>query len=344
MPGRRRVFICNTGGTIGMRQTPVGYAPAPGYLAEQLAQLAALRSPGMPEFEVGELEPLLDSAFMTPADWLRIAREIEARYQDFDGFVIVHGTDTMAYTASALPFMLQNLAKPVILTGSQIPLCEVRNDARGNLITALRIAAEEPIPEVCIYFDGRLLRGCRSVKVDAGSFRAFESPNYPALGLAGVAIRIHWDLILPPPPPGASLRLQAVGAPQVGTLRLFPGITASSVENALRAPLAGLVLEAYGVGNGPCQIPGLLDAIASASARGVVVVATSQCLRGRVDLSAYDAGSGLARAGVIPGNDMTTEAALAKLYHLFSQALDPARVRQLMQENLRGELVRAPSR
>ncbi|MCB9175539.1 MAG: asparaginase [Caldilineae bacterium] len=338
MQRRPRVYIANTGGTIGMRPGLSGYEPSPGYLAEQLAELAALRAEHMPDFEVGEQAPLLDSAYMRPADWLRIARDIEANYDRFDGFVVVHGTDTMAYTASALPFLLQNLSKPVILTGSQIPLCEARSDARNNLITAIGLAAEHPIPEVCIYFDGRLLRGCRASKVDASSFEAFDSPNYPPLGRVGVTVEVYWDRILAPPPLGSRLTLQSVATPMVGTLRLFPGITAEWVRNSLRPPLQGLVLETYGVGNGPTDDAAFLAALREATARGVVIVAVSQCGHGRVRLGDYASGSGLVRAGVISGVDMTTEAALAKLYHLLSLEMGIDDVRRLMQRSLRGEL------
>ncbi len=338
MSKKRRVYIANTGGTIGMRPGPQGYAPAPGFLGQQLGQMAAFESDQMPEVEVGELEPLLDSAYMQPADWQRIAADIHAHYEDFDGFVVVHGTDTMAYTASALPFMLKNLAKPVILTGSQIPLCELRSDARGNLITALTIASELDIPEVCIYLDGLLLRGCRSTKVDAASFDAFESPNFPPLGRAGVGIEVDRRLLLPPPAPGSRLQLRSVANPTVGILRLFPGITAAWVRNSLAPPLRGLVLETYGVGNGPARDRNFLHALEEAIGRGVIIVATSQCLRGRVRLGDYEAGSGMQQVGVISGQDMTTEAALAKLYHLLSLELDASEVRRRLASNLRGEL------
>src|SRR6185436_3516174 len=168
-----------------------------------------------------------------------------------DGFIILHGTDTMAYTASALPFMLQGLGKPILLTGSQIPLCEVRNDARANLITALTIAANFSIPEVCLCFGNQLLRGCRSVKVSADGLDAFASPNLPALGDIGVDIRLHWDLILPAPPAGAVLHVHELKQVSVGALPLWPGIPAQVVRNFLQPPLQGLILRAYGVGNGP---------------------------------------------------------------------------------------------
>src|ERR1041385_5485815 len=193
---RKRVYIAYTGGTIGMQPSAEGYAPAPGFLQQQMALMPEVQSESMPDYDIREYSPLLDSANMLPADWLRIAQDIAAHYDAYDGFLVLHGTDTMAYTSSALPFMLNGLRKPVIVTGSQIPLCEVRNDARDNIITALMIASQFPIPEVCLYFHNRLLRGCRAVKVDADGLLAFDSPNYPPLGIAGVDIVIDWSHVL----------------------------------------------------------------------------------------------------------------------------------------------------
>lgn len=345
--GRRRVYVANTGGTIGMRLGAAGYAPAPGFLAEQLGRLAVFDSGRLPELVLHEHEPLLDSAFMGPEDWWRIARDIADHYEDFDGFVVLHGTDTMAYTASALPFMLEGLAKPVILTGSQIPLCELRNDASENLLTAILLAAEQPIPEVCIYFGGLLLRGCRATKVHTQDFAAFASPNCPPLGRAGVAIGIDWARVRPAPAPGTALRVLDIGAPLVGALRLFPGIAAGVIGAMLQPPVAGLVLEAYGAGTGPGNDAAFLEAIGSACRQGVVVVVTSQCLEGGTSLGSYAASSCLAEAGAVGGADMTAEAALAKLRYLLSLGLPPGDVRRLMPVDLRGELTPpapAPSR
>jgi len=336
---KKRVYIVYTGGTIGMQPTAEGYAPAPGYLAAQLAAMPELRDPAMPDYTIHEYDPLLDSSNMTPADWLKIAQDIAAHYAEYDGFIVLHGTDTMAYTASALPFMLHGLAKPVILTGSQLPLWEVRNDARENLITVMQIAANYAIPEVCLYFGDKLLRGCRAVKVNAVGFEAFDSPNYPPLGTVGIHIDVHWENILPPPAPGP-LGVQSIGAAHVGTLRLFPGMTSDFIANALRPPLQGLILETYGVGNGPVNNRAFMAALEDAIARGVVIVDCTQCLKGRVDLEGYATGSALARIGVVSGFDMTVEAALAKLFYLFSRADDVVLVKQQMRMNLCGELTR----
>jgi len=268
---------------------------------------------------------------------VEIARDLAANYDKYDGFVVVHGTDTMAYTASALPFMLHGLGKPVVITGSQIPLCEIRNDARENLITSLMIAADYAIPEVCLYFGGKLLRGCRSVKVSASGFAAFDSPNFPPLGTVGIDIDVNWELVRKSKR-AQQLKVQELAAPVVSALRLFPGISPELVRNVLRPPLQGLVLEAYGVGNGPDQDTAFIDALTEATKRGVVIVDCTQCLEGRVDLAEYAAGSALARAGVISGSDMSAEAALAKLYYLFSRGDGPEKVKREMQRDLCGEL------
>ncbi len=335
---KKRVYIIYTGGTIGMTPTADGYVPAPGYLAEQIRAMPELASDLMPEVDIHEYSPLLDSANMTPADWHKIASDIGSHYKQYDGFIVLHGTDTMAYTASALAFMLQGLRKPVILTGSQIPLCEVRNDARANIITALTIAANFDIPEVCLCFGNQLLRGCRSVKLSADGLDAFASPNLPPLGEIGVDIRINWELTQPAPPVDSILRVHELIPVSIGALPLWPGISAEVVRNFLQPPLKGLILKAYGVGNGPTNNREFLSALEEAASRGAVIVDCTQCLRGSVHLEDYATGSALAKVGVISGFDMTTEAALAKLAYLFSQNLSVDEIRRLMQTNLRGEL------
>ena len=318
-----------------MNRTRGGYSPVGGYLQQQMEAMPELRHPTMPDVTVNEYEPLLDSANMTPREWVKIARDIARNYAKYDGFVVLHGTDTMAYTASALPFMLRNLAKPVIITGSQIPLCEIRNDARENLITSLLIASRHPIPEVCLYFGGKLLRGCRAVKVSANGFAAFDSPNFPPLGEVGSDIQIRDAR----PKPKGKLRVEEFDTTiVVAALRLFPGISPDLVRNVLRPPLRGLVLETYGVGNGPVDDRGFLDALEEATQRGVVIVDCTQCLEGTVDLSEYAAGSALARVGVISGSDMTAEAALAKLHYLLSRGYVPAKVKREMTRDYCGEI------
>ncbi len=335
---RKRVYIAGTGGTIGMRRTGGGgYLPEPGFLEEQMKLLPELGHASMPEYVLHEYTPLLDSSNMAPEDWSRIAEDLQKNYQSYDGFIVLHGTDTMAYTASALPFMLHGLRKPVIVTGAQLPLSEPRSDARDNLVTSLLIASRFAIPEVCLYFGGRLLRGCRSVKISADGFQAFASPNYPPLGDVGINLEIHWER-LRPAEGRPEFRVQRLERAIVGSLRLFPGISARFVEHVLQPPLKGLVLEAYGVGNAPDRDPDLLRVISEANERGVVIVACTQCLDGVVNLSDYATGAALARAGVISGFDMTAEAALAKLCYLWSTTTSADEVKRLMQTNLRGEL------
>lgn len=342
MKPAQRVCILYTGGTVGMKKTPNGFAPAAGYLEQQMAALPEFANPTLPEYTVYEFSPLLDSSNMTPGDWLKIAHSIAEHYNDYDGFVVIHGTDTMAYTASALAFLLSGLRKPVILTGSQIPLSEVRSDAVENLITALLIASSAPVPEVCLYFGGKLLRGCRAIKVNASGLNAFDSPNYPPLGIAGIDLLLNWNAVSPPPPPETPLFVENHVQPLVGVLKVFPGIQPWMVHNFLQPPLQGAVLEAYGVGSAPDSDVQLLQAFEQATQNGIVVVSITQCRQGIVKLESYATSSTLARAGVIGGADMTTEAALAKLFYLFGMEYPPAKVRKLLPVSLRGELT--PSR
>jgi lysophospholipase len=343
------VLLIHTGGTIGMRATERGYEPTRGYLAERMAQIRVFNDPEAEgdrltspsrfgrrvRYEILELEPLLDSANMTTRDWVRIAETIAAHEHDYDAFVVMHGTDTMAYTASALSFMLEGLDKTVVLTGSQIPLSRTRNDAVDNLLGALLFAGEYALPEVGIYFSDKLLRGNRARKVDASGFDAFRSGNFPPLVRVGVEVDVRWDLVRPPAPGG--LRVVPITNELVAALRLFPSLSADILERFLAAPLEGLILETYGAGNAPDNRPRLLSVLAEASARGVVIVNCTQCQSGMVT-SDYSTGRALLDAGVIAGADLTPEAALTKLQWLLSQGLDTDVVRDRMTRSLRGEL------
>lgn len=334
---KKRICILYTGGTIGMVPTEQGYAPLPGGLAKYLNMISDLTSADAPDWELVEMEPLLDSSNITVREWRTIGQEIFNLYDRFDGFVVLHGTDTMAYTASALSFMLENLAKPVVLTGSQIPLCRIRSDGRDNLITSLLIAADGRASEVCLYFGGKLLRGNRAVKSSADGLRAFSSPNYPPLALAGVNIRYDAAALSRPAVSGP-LRLAPMHTVPIAVLKVFPGIQFQLFESIVTEKLQGIVLEAFGAGNIPDSDGALLPLIEKAWRSGTVLTVCSQCTSGEVLLGAYATSSALKNAGAVSGHDMTTEAAVAKLYYLFSKGLSPAEVKEAMEQNLRGEL------
>ncbi len=338
----KRLLIIHTGGTIGMKPADGGYRPAPGFLGQQLAAIPEFRDGQLPGFEVIEYDPLLDSANFTPRDWLRIANDIAQNYDRYDAFLILHGTDTMAYTASALPLMLPGLAKNVILTGSQLPLCLRRNDARDNLITAMIVAGEYEVPEVCVLFGNVLLRGCRTTKTSATSFDSFDSPNAPPLAAIGTRIRLYPERIRFPARPSAKPpEVRPIAVTDVATLRLFPGFDAAILNNVLQTPLRGLVLESYGSGNGPSENREFLKVLDDAVQRGVVIVNLSQCRHGGVSQKDYATGRALQDAGVISGGDMTVEAALAKLMFLFEHSGGVDAIKRAIGEDHVGEITPA---
>ncbi len=333
---KKNILIINTGGTISSVKTHHGYEPAQGYVLSALAKLPALSHPDMPNYVIKEYQPLLDSSNMTVSEWNRIAADITEEYDNFDGFVIFHGTDTMAYTASALSFMLENLSKAVILTGSQIPLSEVRNDAVDNVITSLWLCAHQPIKEVCIYFNQHLLRGNRAQKVSAQQFNAFDSPNFPHLATIGIDIVLNKRLLLKPV--AIPFHLQTIRPHFIANFRLFPGFATDVLAYILQQPLSGLVLETYGAGNAQNNEPRFLTLLEDACQRGVVIVNCSQCQHGHVEMSQYATGYTLKQAGLISGHDMTPEAAHCKLLYLLSKYADVTQVKTLMETELCGEL------
>ncbi len=333
---KKTILIINTGGTISSVKTSHGYEPVQNYVSSALAGIPALSHADMPNYVIKEYQPLLDSSNMTVSQWNRIAADIADEYANYDGFVIFHGTDTMAYTASALSFMLENLGKAVILTGSQIPLSEVRNDVVDNVITSLWLCAHHSINEVCIYFNQHLLRGNRAQKVSAQQFNAFDSPNFPHLAMIGIDIELNHQLLLPET--NKPFHLQTISPHFIANFRLFPGFATEVLAYILQQPLQGLVLETYGAGNAQNNDPRFLALLEDACARGVVIVNCSQCHHGRVEMNQYATGYTLKQAGLISGHDMTPEAAHCKLLYLFSKYNNVAEIKALMEMDLCGEL------
>ena len=332
----KRILVIHTGGTIGMVSTPSGYAPAKEAFHDLLDRIPELHAEGMPTWDIVDMEPLLDSSNITVLEWNAIGQLIADHYAAYDGFVVLHGTDTMAYTASALSFMLRGNSKPVILTGSQIPLCELRNDARDNIITSLLVAASDRIHEVCLYFGGKLLRGNRAIKYSADDLIAFESPNYPALADVGISIRYNASALLPPS--RGQLVLQPFKNVPIGVIKVFPGIQFDLFDSIMTERLKGIVIETFGAGNIPGHADSLLPIIQKASDNGTVIVVCSQCPHGTVSLGAYETSSTLKEAGAVSGYDITTEAAVAKLYYLFSRGLSRDDIRVRMERSMRGEI------
>jgi len=337
-----RILAIYTGGTLGMVKKDGTWAPPErrGTLAKLIDSMSEFHDDGMPDLDMIEYEPLLDSSNIGPSDWVALAKTIAKHYYDYDGFVVIHGTDTMAYTASALSFMLEGLGKAVVITGSIIALREPFNDARRNLIASIMFASQLDLAEVCVFFNDKLLRGNRAIKSENAGLDAFSSPNYPILasiGASGISCHNRHQWL---PPPVCRLRLHTNLDARVLVLRLTPGFDDSTIAAMVThaSQLRALVLSLYGTGNGPSHKSDFMDAIAEAIRKDILVVVVTQCPKGTVSLDTYEVGRRLLEIGVVSASDMTHEACVTKIAYLCGRGLTGAMLRSAMGENLRGEL------
>lgn len=337
-----KVLLIYTGGTIGMGRNPATGALEPldfNHLRDNVPEMKYIKA----SIDIYQFEQPIDSSDIDTATWVKLVQIINENYQAYTGFVILHGTDTMAYTASALSFMLENLTKPVILTGSQLPIGQLRTDGKENLVTSIELASltddkgRALIPEVCIYFSGKVLRGNRATKQNADEFNAFDTFNYPHLCEAGINFTFHFHHILKPDFSKPMIPHVDLN-PNIIVFSLFPGIQENVVHHLIDAPeLKGIILRSYGSGNAPQQ-PWLIHLLREATERGVCVVNISQCVAGRVEMGRYNTGFQLKDAGVISGYDSTVEAATTKLMYLYARYDDVNIIRRLMNESIVGEI------
>lgn len=340
------ILLIYTGGTIGMIENAETGSLEPFDFSHLIDNVPKIK---MLDYVIDNVQfaPPIDSSDMSPEHWQQIAQAIYDNYSDYDGFVVLHGTDTMAYTASCLSFMLENLDKPVIITGSQLPIGEVRTDGEENLITAVQIAAmtdgetgRPMVQEVAILFENYLWRGNRSTKVSADNFNAFKSNNYPPLAQIGLGINFNRDALWRSPA-NWPLQVKLDLDPAVMFIDLNPGMTPERLDYIFHTPgIKGVVLKTYGAGNGPTAT-WFTDVLTDAVNRGIVIVNVTQCVNGGVHSKRYATGRGLAEAGVVSGHDLTSEAALTKLMHLFGRGLSPDKVRIFMERDLCGEITLA---
>lgn len=334
------ILIIYTGGTIGMKDDGRGLVPFD--FAGILDEVPELRKFTL-RIDSFTFDPLIDSSDVEPALWVKLAELIRDRYDAYDGFVVLHGTDTMAYSASVLSFMLDGLGKPVVFTGSQLPVGALRTDGKENLVSAIEVAAARDakgnplVPEVSVYFNSQLLRGNRTTKVNATSFDAFLSPNFPPLAEAGISIRYRSELIRKAP---ADTPLQICTAldTRVAILKIHPGITEQVARNILLGDgIRAVILETYGSGNAISK-PWFTDIVREADRKGKILLNITQCSAGEVNMDLYATGKALKEAGVVSGRDITTEAGLGKLFHLMGKYADNEQVKRLLGQDLKGEI------
>ncbi len=343
MTQKSALLLIYTGGTIGMKQDMKDLTLKPFDFSQILDEVPEIRKFAF-KIDTYSFEPPIDSSDVEPSLWQDLARLIKDKYEDYDGFIILHGTDTMSYSASALSFMLDGLTKPVIFTGSQLPIGVPRTDGKENLISAVEIASAKDkdghpaVPEVCVCFDSLLMRGNRSTKVNSEVFRAFQSPNFPPLAEAGINIRYNNEYIRKPNDWYQSLTINTELDTRVSILKIHPGITPEVVRNILCGKdTRAIIMETYGSGNAPTR-DWFLDIVKESSAMNKIIVNVTQCLAGTVNMNIYANGKALERAGVIDGYDSTTESALAKLFYLMGKSRDNEWVKAMMGRNLKGEI------